>query len=627
MLISLAVLLLASAVILRLLWQTEHLHKERLGNAHQQYLTAKILLEDGSEESAAQLWKLHWIASQERFSSYTDKKHWPRLSMLYFEQPYQLHNRLELIGGRTENNIAISELHIANSMLLHGLQSVIDELSDNSHAYSRPLKIAALMILPALLLWSLAYHWLVYLPMHRHSILAENELNYAAGELDTLTYSDPLTQTSNRKSITQFLSDFEEHYTHDDSYIALAILDLDYFQQINDVFGYFAGDAVLKEVATRIDTELRDGDQFGRIDSDRFAIVLCDLVAPKNAEQIIDRIQLAIERPLHYKQNTLNVTCTVGATVQLASEIEISDLFKLSDQALLQAKRNRRGSVFLLSDTEQQALSRQRQIINTIKNSSPDDIFDLVYQPIVDLKTRKIASCECLLRWTANEPTDLEASELVPILEMFGDINEVGLWVLKTSMQQLKTWQTELNASELIMSVNLSARQLESEDFAQQITAIARDLDLPPQSVSLELTETVAIKHLEAGRQQLALLKNHGFNVSLDDFGTGYSSLQYLKQIPATSVKIDQSFISELLKDDRDMAIVKAAVDIATAVGLKVIAEGIDTDEQADCLQLLGCQYGQGYLFAKPLSGPEFARQLVCRTPTENGGFQNHTAA
>jgi len=188
-------------------------------------------------------------------------------------------------------------------------------------------------------------------------------------------------------------------------------------------------------------------------------------------------------------------------------------------------------------------------------------------------------------------------------------------------MQQLKSWQTHFNVENMVMSVNLSARQLETEDFAQNITTIARDIDLAPQCVSLELTETVAIKHLEAGRQQLALLRNHGFNVSLDDFGTGYSSLQYLKQIPATSVKIDQSFVSEMLNDDRDMAIVKAAIDIATAIGLKVIAEAIDTEEQADCLQLLGCQYGQGYLFAKALSGPEFEQQLNYRSSTGNGNL------
>ncbi len=616
MLLLLLVMLLASAAILRLLWYTEHLHQARLTNAHQQYLTAKILLEKGTEENAAALWKLHWQATQKRFETYTNKEHWPRLHMLYFEAPYQLHSRIEKIGGRSTSSIGPPEQPVANNLLLHGLSAVVEELDTQNYQTSKRLRLAAVCILPALLLWLILYHFFIYQPMRADSRRAKDELEFKNDQLDSLTYSDQLTDTANRKAITQFLSGYEENENHSDEFIALAIVDLDYFQQINDVFGYFAGDAVLKEVAARINQELRDGDQLGRIDSDRFAIVLCDLTAPKNAELIIDRIQRAIEQPLHYKQNTLNVTCTVGATVQQSNAIEIAELFKLSDEALLQAKQNRRGSVFLLSDKQQQALSRQRQIINTIKNAPPDDIFDLAFQPIVNLDTRKIASCECLLRWKGTQPEDVAATELVPILEMFGDINQVGLWVLKTSMQQLKTWQSKYAIDDLVMSVNISARQLETEDFSQQIATIAREMDLDPQCVSLELTETVAIKHLEAGRHQLAQLKNHGFNVSLDDFGTGYSSLQYLKQIPATSVKIDQSFVQEMLKDERDMAIVKAAINIATAIGLKAIAEGIDTDEQADCLQSLGCQFGQGYLFAKALTAPEFESQLILRGNT-----------
>ena len=228
-----------------------------------------------------------------------------------------------------------------------------------------------------------------------------------------------------------------------------------------------------------------------------------------------------------------------------------------------------------MSDKQQQALSRQRQIINTIKNEPPDEIFSLAFQPIVDLTTRYVTGCECLLRWTPQQPEELNASELVPILEMFGDINEVGFWVIEKSMQQLHDWRLAYNATELTMSINLSARQLETDDFADQISGVARELDIPPDRISLELTETVAIKHLDAGRAQLAQLKNHGFNVSLDDFGTGYSSLEYLKNIPATSVKIDQSFVKGMLHDDRDLAIVKGAIDIASAIGLKVIAEGL----------------------------------------------------
>ena len=626
MLILFVIMLLAAAAIVRLLWHTERVHDERLNNAYLQYSTAKTLIASGAPEDAAALWRLHWIASQKRFENYTDKEYWPRLSMMYLERPYQLNNRIEKIGGRANDGLQTTTPLAANSMLLSGLRAVIDELEAKPATHSGILKLAIVAIVPALLLWALLYHLLVYLPNKKRSHQVVAELQRRDTQLDTLTYNDPLTDTANRKAITEFLSDYRGN-SNGGEFIAFAILDLDYFQQINDVFGYFAGDAVLKEVADRISAGLRDDDQLGRLDSDRYAIVLCDLISPKNAEQIIDRIQRAISHPIHYHKNTLNITCTVGAAVQHADAIEIADLFKLSDQALHQAKLHRRGSVFLLSDQQQEALGRQRQIINTLKNKTPEEIFDLAFQPIVDMNTRNITGCECLLRWTADQPEHLGAAELVPVLEMFGDINEVGLWVIRNSLQQLQDWQSRYDISDFVMSVNLSAGQLETGDISSDILTIARDMNLQPHSIAIELTETMAIKHLEAGRHQLAQLRNNGFNVSLDDFGTGYSSLQYLKNMPASAVKIDQSFIQEFMSDERDMAIVKGAIDIASAIGLTVIAEGIDTEEQADCLQKLGCNKGQGFLFSKPLSASEFEVKLPPRVATVKPPFNKPSAA
>jgi len=630
MVILLITILIASTAVLRLLWLTEKLHSERLNNAHKQYQLARNLVATDSQEIAAELWELHWAATQEKFAEYTNKRYFPRLQALYYEQPYMLDRRIEQIGGRANDGL---EGSVQKNILtvLSGLNAVIDELQSKKAPRSGAIKIATLCILPVLFIWICMYHLLVHLPRRRRTNDATDALAYKEDEVDDLLFGDPLTETGNRKATTRFLSEYQNNYQstpgYDQEFIALAILDLDHFQQINDVFGYFAGDAVLKEIAIRIKQELREDDQLSRIDADHYAIVLSRLVAPKNAETIIDRIQAAIVKPIHYKQNALNITCTVGAAVQQVDSIEIAELFKLSDQALQQAKRNKRGSVFLLSDQQQEALSRQRQIINTITNQSPDEIFDLVYQPIVDLGTRRVVACECLLRWTPPEPEDLQASELVPILEMFGDIRKVGFWVIEKSMQQLQAWRSDFDTTDLSMSINLSAQQLETDNIASEISSVARELGLAPSCVSLELTETVAIKHLDAGRAQLAQLKNHGFRISIDDFGTGYSSLQYLKNIPATSVKIDQSFVKGMLQDERDLAIVKGAIDIARAIGLKVIAEGIDTVEQADCLQELGCELGQGFLFAKPLSAELFTRQILYRENTDSDTLKRPPAA
>ncbi len=626
MMALLFLMVLLSAAVLRMLWQDNQIHSERLSNAYQQFHTASMLLENGGQENAAALWKLHWLSNQNQFAEYSNQSHWPRLHVLYHELPYRLHDRIEQLAGRTtDNNIDALE-RVANTTLLYGLQAVIQELEAKPPANTPRLKLIAAFIVPAFVLWTALYHWLVYRRLMHRSILVASELQLKDNQVDTLTYNDPLTETSNRKAITQFLSNYQPG-SSDNHFIALAILDIDYFQQINDVFGYFAGDAVLKEVADRISKQLKDGDQLGRLDADRYAIVLCRLTSPKNAEEIIGRIQSTVAQPIHYHKNTLNITCTVGAAIQHSKAIEIADLFKLSDQALVQAKQHRRGSAYLLSNQQQEALGRQRQIINTLKNKPSEDIFDLAFQPIVDLQTGKITGCECLLRWCAEKPEQLGAAELVPILEMFGDINEVGLWVLKKSMRQLRDWQSRYHLEGFVMSVNISARQLEADDFSHSIAKIASDLKIRPHNIALELTETVAIKHLEAGRHQLAKLRNGGFNISLDDFGTGYSSLQYLKSMPASSVKIDQSFVRELLKDEKDKAIVRGAVDIARAIGLIVIAEGIDTPEQAECLQKLGCNKGQGFLYARPLTAKEFEYKLAPREATVDKDLDNPSAA
>ncbi len=626
MIVLLILLVIASTAVVRLLWQEYKYHSERLSNAQQQLVTAQLLLKTNAPVDAAALWKLHWTTSQSDFAAYQNKELWPRLHLLYNNHPYRLNERLEEIGSIANDTDQPPARQLINTTLVSGLRAVVNDLQMNPPAHASKLKLIAISIVPAFFLWALVYHWIVYRRLKDKSLQIAGELQVKRNQLENLTYNDPLTETSNRKAITEFLSRYQQSGRADE-FVALAILDLDYFQQINDVFGYFAGDAVLREVAERIGHELRDDDRLGRLDADRYALVLCDLTSPKNAEEVINRIQQVVCHPIHYQKNTLNITCTVGAAVQRADAIEIADLFKLSDQALFQAKQHRRGSILLLSDQQQAALGRQRQIINTLKNKPPEEIFGLVYQPIVDMQTRRITGCECLLRWTADQPEHLGAAELVPILEMFGDINEVGMWVLNTSMKQLQSWQSRYHLKDFVMSVNLSARQIESDEFASTLASIVHDMNLQPHNIALELTETVAIKHLEAGRHQLAQLRNNGFNISLDDFGTGYSSLQYLKNMPASSVKIDQSFVQEMLNDERDMAIVKGAIDIASAIGLLVIAEGIDTAQQAECIQKLGCHKGQGFLFSHPLTATEFEYQLSPREATARNNFNNPSAA
>lgn len=470
--------------------------------------------------------------------------------------------------------------------------------------------LAALTLIGAGTLWQYAH----IRSLRRKLGQSDLALTKKQQALDNMASVDQLTGTANRKAITSFLSDFQKQPHADGEFIALAILDIDYFQQINDVFGYFAGDAVLKEVASRIESELRDEDQVGRMDSNHFAIVLCNLIAPKTAEAIIHRIQATIAEPIDFNGNSINVTCSVGAAVQEVETLDLAELFKLSEQALTQAKHNKRGSIFLFSEHAQHALTRQREIVNLLRARDYDELFQLAYQPIVSLADGSIVGCECLLRWVADSPANLDTAELLPILEMYGDIHSVGEWVLSTSFRQVAQWHTTLQCPGLFVSVNVSAMQLDESNFAETIVALAEQHAISPRDISLELTETVAIKHLEAGRKQLALLRNLGFGISLDDFGTGYSSLQYLKSMPASTIKIDQAFIREMIEDKRDAAIVHSAVNIARALGLNVVAEGIDNQAQHHKLQSINCDYGQGYYYFKPLDTNAFEQAVAGQT-------------
>ncbi len=473
---------------------------------------------------------------------------------------------------------------------------------------------AVTSFLPALLLLALvagiAFQQRHIRKLKQRLQTSDQELSRKQQALDNMASVDQLTGTANRKAVTRFLSEFQKRPHPDGEFIALATLDIDYFQQINDVFGYFAGDAVLKEVALRIENELRDEDQVGRMDSNHFAIVLCNLIAPKTAETIIHRIQATIAEPIVFNDTQINVTCSVGAAVQEVETLDLAELFKLTEQALQQAKRNRRGSIFLFSEHAQHALSRQREIINLLREQDYDNLFQLAYQPIVSLADGSIVGCECLLRWVADTPANLDTAELLPILEMYGDIHSVGEWVLNTSFKQMAHWHSKLNNPGMFASINVSAIQLDDADFAETIVTLSEKHSISPRDISLELTETVAIKHLESGRKQLALLRNLGFGISLDDFGTGYSSLQYLKSMPASTIKIDQTFVRDMITDKRDAAIVHSAINIARALELKVVAEGIDNQAQHQKLQIANCDYGQGYYYYKPLDADAFEQAV-----------------
>ncbi len=622
---ALVALLLLHALTTLWLWRQSGLLEDMQRNTHMQMLHSANLQNMATgfdsqdpdstlqafHDEAQLLWSAHWENANGRYRG-LQKLPGTKIAPAYREEAGNLAANVRVLIDHVEKpDFAIGPDTSAAIETVRTQLAGVEKLLHNAERRFRG--VAALLtwfFSTALAAAATAYYLLVIRPLRKAMGNTEGELASTRARLQTISRIDPLTDLPNRRAITDFLSDLLNNNQSGEEFIALAILDIDHFGHINDAFGYYAGDEVLKSVGVRVQEELRDDDKLGRLGADHFAVVLRHLASPRDAEKIIHRIQQRVSQPVDYNETPLAVSCTVGASVQQMETLDLAELFKLADQALLQAKRNHRGSLLLLSDQAQAAISRQRAIINRMKYHPPEEIFNLAYQPIVSLKDNAIMGVECLLRWRDQAPADLHPDEFVPVLEMFGEINRTGEWILHESLSHLKSWQQIHPDQALFLSINVSTLQLESEDYAQKVIQLVEELDINPASVALELTESIAMKHQDSGRRQLAMLRNRGFGISLDDFGTGYSSLQYLKTMPVTTVKIDKSFIDDLLTDARDAAIVESTIRIASSMGLSAVAEGIENRHQADRLTELGCHYGQGFFFSPPVDAAQFQAML-----------------
>jgi diguanylate cyclase (GGDEF)-like protein len=566
-------------------------------------------------DDARLLWSAHWENANGRYQGLQNLPG-TKIKSTYQETRGSLSDNIRRLVERIEKPGFSIDADTSSS--LTQVRTQLTDVAERLHEAERRFRgVSALLtwfFSAALALAAAAYYVLAIRPLRKAMGNTEGELASTRARLKSISRIDPLTHLPNRRAITEFLSELRNNNQSGEEFIALAILDIDHFGHINDAFGYYAGDAVLQSVGSRVQTELRDDDKLGRLGADHFAIVLRHLASPRDAEKIIHRIQQRVSQPVDYKDSPLAVSCTVGASVQQMETLDLAELFKVADQALLRAKQNHRGSLLLLSDQAQAAISRQRAIINRMKYHPPEEIFTLAYQPIVSLADNEIVGVECLLRWRDQAPSDLHPDEFVPVLEMFGEINRTGDWILHESLSHLKSWQQIHPARPLFMSINVSTLQLESEDYAQKVIALVETLGIDPVGVALELTESIAMKHQDSGRRQLAMLRNKGFGISLDDFGTGYSSLQYLKTMPVSTVKIDKSFINDLLSDERDAAIVESTIRISASMGLTAVAEGIENRHQADRLATMGCHYGQGYFFSPPVAAAQFEAMLGIRS-------------
>ncbi len=423
-----------------------------------------------------------------------------------------------------------------------------------------------------------------------------------------LAYHDTLTDLPNRRLFMDRLRKELQQAKRFQADIAVLFLDIDRFKYINDSWGHEIGDLILTKTAQRIKKCVRSNDLVARLGGDEFTILLTNLSSTKEVEQISGRIQASLQDPIEWGEQQYHLSCSLGIALFPSDGRDADELLKRADMALYAVKeRGRNGYSFFHPDMEERSLERIF-IENELRKAIQQEQFHLDYQPKMDLPTRQIVGMEALVRWNHPELGRIEPGKFIPIAEETGMIIPLGEWILRSGCKQTMEWQKQ-GYPPLKLSVNLSARQFYQPNLLDKIQEILKDTGLESQWLELEVTESI-LADLDDAVAILEEIRSLGVHISIDDFGTGYSSFSYIKHLPVDTLKIDASFIKDIHQNKESQAIVKAILSIARTLGLNVIAEGVENQEQLTVLNEDGCTQGQGFLFSQPLSIQDFEQYL-----------------
>jgi diguanylate cyclase (GGDEF)-like protein/PAS domain S-box-containing protein len=391
--------------------------------------------------------------------------------------------------------------------------------------------------------------------------------------------------------------------------IAVLFLDLDGFKHINDSLGHPAGDKLLQSVAKRLVNCVRGSDTVSRQGGDEFVVLLSEVAQVENPSIAVRRMLTAVAEDHYVDDHHLHITCCIGVSIYPDDGLDSETLIKNSDTAMYQAKENGPQSYqFFKPAMNVRAVARQ-SIEEELGRALERQEFALHYQPKIDLLTGKLTGAEALLRWTPKRGP-VSPAEFIPVAEDCGLILPIGQWVLREACRQARVW-VDAGLPPVTMAVNISAVQFRNENFLDDVFAILKETGLDPRFLELELTESVLMKHAESAESVLRTLRTTGVQVAIDDFGTGYSSLSYLRKFPIDALKIDQSFVRQITTVPDETIIVKAVISMGRSLKLRVVAEGVETQEQLAFLQAHQCDEAQGYYFSRPVPPEQFAKLLA----------------
>jgi len=415
---------------------------------------------------------------------------------------------------------------------------------------------------------------------------------------------DALTDLPNRVLFNDRLSLAILHAQRRRQSLAVMFLDLDHFKRVNDTVGHSAGDELLVKAADRLRRCIRADDTVARVGGDEFLLLLNGIARENDAATMARKILEVLSEPFLIQKRELFIEASIGIGLYPGDGQDAETLVANVDTAMYRAKETGRNT-FQFFTRKMQEQSQQRAAMESgLRRALPRGEFVLHYQPILRLATRVPIGVEALVRWRHPEKGILSPREFIPLAEDVGLIARVGEWVLRRACEQARSWQVR-GAPALRVSVNVSARQFHQRDFAAAVRRIVEETGLPPASLDLEITESIAMQDVTHTGRMLTELTEFGVQISMDDFGTGHSSLNYLKHFPIRRLKIDQSFVAGMAHDEKDKAIVATIISMASNLGLDVTAEGVETDEQAALLGALGCQDVQGFLFGRPVPAEE----------------------
>ena len=430
------------------------------------------------------------------------------------------------------------------------------------------------------------------------------EKKQAEEHLQYLANFDPLTGLPNRRQLEHRTDYALKLAKRNNGTFAVMFLDLDHFKDINDSLGHKAGDMLLVEVAKRFVSVVRDEDTVSRLGGDEFVFLLPNSDS-KGVVHVVKKLLDALAQSFSFDQYELTVTASIGIAVYPSDGTDHQTLSKNADAAMYRAKQNGRNNYCFFTQTMQDHTSRNLQLSNALHNALNRRQLKVVYQPQISSLDGQIIAAEALLRWTHPEFGEISPAEFIPLAEENGLILPIGEWVLRTAVRQAKHW-IQSGFKPMGIAVNLSAAQFRHPDLPQLVVKILNEAGLPPEYLDIELTEAVAMHNPDLACAIMDNLHHHGIRMSIDDFGTGYSSLSYLKKFKVHKLKIDKSFVHDIHTDPEDKAIVKAIISMAHELGLKSIAEGVETAEQLNFLREHGCDEIQGYYYSKPLNADDF---------------------